>query len=133
MQGQANHFVRYSLASEPIPYAIDRYKNETRRLYRTVDTHLKTTGSDYLVGDKLTIADIALWCWVNSASKHIPPIHNYNYLFMPCYYGSVLVNDYNQNSLISTLQNSPHYKLGTRDCPLGQLYRRVTTSRGGMI
>ncbi|KAM0511794.1 hypothetical protein ACHAPE_009470 [Trichoderma viride] len=67
MQGQANHFIRYSLASEPIPYAIDRYKNETRRLYRTVDNRLAQSGYDYLVGDKCTIADIALWCWVNSA------------------------------------------------------------------
>jgi glutathione S-transferase len=69
MQGQANHFVRYSMASEPIPYAVDRYKNETRRLYRTVDNHLEKTGSSFLVGEKMTIADIALWCWVNSASS----------------------------------------------------------------
>jgi glutathione S-transferase len=69
MQGQANHFIRYSLATEPIPYAIDRYKNETRRLYRTVDSSLARSGSDYLVGHKCTIADIALWCWVNSASE----------------------------------------------------------------
>ncbi|UKZ84176.1 uncharacterized protein TrAFT101_000094 [Trichoderma asperellum] len=67
MQGQANHFIRYSLAAEPIPYAIYRYKNETRRLYRTVDSKLRQSGSDYLVGNKCTIADIALWCWVNSA------------------------------------------------------------------
>jgi glutathione S-transferase len=69
MQGQANHFIRYSLTAEPITYAIDRYKNETRRLYRTVDTSLAQSGYDYLVGDKCTIADIALWCWVNSASE----------------------------------------------------------------
>ncbi|KAF2166312.1 hypothetical protein M409DRAFT_36756 [Zasmidium cellare ATCC 36951] len=68
MQGQANHFLRYSLAEEPLPYAIDRYQNETRRLYRTVDKHLETTATDFLVGGKMTIADIALWCWVDSAS-----------------------------------------------------------------
>ncbi|KAG0645576.1 Glutathione S-transferase gedE [Hyphodiscus hymeniophilus] len=67
MQGQANHFIRYSHAPEPIPYAVDRYVNETRRLYRTVDTHLKASGNDYLVGNKGTIADIALFCWVNIA------------------------------------------------------------------
>ncbi|KAL6890003.1 glutathione S-transferase [Trichoderma evansii] len=51
MQGQANHFIRYSLAPEPIPYAIDRYKNETRRLYRTVDKKLRESRSDYLFSE----------------------------------------------------------------------------------
>jgi len=62
MQGQANHFKRY--APEEIPYGINRYINETRRLYRTVEDHLKKTGSSYLVGEKCTIADIATWGWV---------------------------------------------------------------------
>lgn len=57
MQGQANHFFRY--APEKIPYGINRYQNEARRLYRVLDTHLATTKQAYLVGDKCTIADIA--------------------------------------------------------------------------
>ncbi len=65
MQGQANVFYRY--APEKIPYAIDRYQNETRRLYRVLDTHLATSTSGYLVGDKCTIADIAHWGWVTAA------------------------------------------------------------------
>ncbi|OAP61753.1 hypothetical protein AYL99_03956 [Fonsecaea erecta] len=65
IQGQVNHFVRYSHATEPQTYATDRYMNETRRLYRTVDKHLKDTQSAYLVGDKCTIADIALTAWAN--------------------------------------------------------------------
>ena len=32
MQGQANHFTRY--APERVQYGIDRYTNETRRLYK---------------------------------------------------------------------------------------------------
>ncbi|QIW98687.1 hypothetical protein AMS68_004205 [Peltaster fructicola] len=65
MQGQANHFFRYS--GQPIQYAIDRYQGEVRRLYGIVDKHLKDSASLYLVGDKCTIADISLWGWVTVA------------------------------------------------------------------
>lgn len=47
MQGQANHFYRY--APEKIPYGIDRYINETKRLYGVLDQRLQ--GRDFLVGD----------------------------------------------------------------------------------
>lgn len=46
---------------------MDRYQNETRRLYRVLDKHLADTKQDYLVGNKCTIADIAHWGWVASA------------------------------------------------------------------
>jgi glutathione S-transferase len=59
MQGQANHFTRY--APEQIEYGINRYQNETRRLYGVLDKHLKDAGTEYLVGAKCTIADIAHW------------------------------------------------------------------------
>ncbi|KAJ9142604.1 Disulfide-bond oxidoreductase YfcG [Pleurostoma richardsiae] len=62
MQGQANHFYRY--APEKIQYGINRYQNETRRLYRVMETQLEKSKSGYLVGDRLTIADIASWGWV---------------------------------------------------------------------
>lgn len=65
MQGQANHFYRY--APEKIPYGINRYQNETRRLYKVLDTHLAQSKSGYLVGDRCTIADIAHWGWVTAA------------------------------------------------------------------
>ena len=35
MQGQANHFVRY--APEKIEYGINRYTNETKRLYKVCE------------------------------------------------------------------------------------------------
>ncbi|KAI0124300.1 glutathione S-transferase [Xylariales sp. AK1849] len=66
MQGQLNHFNRY--APEKIQYGIDRYKNEVRRLYRTMDTALKASSSGYLVGDKCTIADMSCWGWVAAAA-----------------------------------------------------------------
>ncbi|EME49329.1 hypothetical protein DOTSEDRAFT_163623 [Dothistroma septosporum NZE10] len=65
MQGQANHFTRY--APQHIEYGVNRYQNETRRLYGVLDKHLKDTSSKYLVGNKLTIADIAHWGWVSAA------------------------------------------------------------------
>jgi len=57
MQGQANHFSRY--APEHIEYGVNRYRNETRRLYGVLNTHLEKSTSGYLVGDRCTIADIA--------------------------------------------------------------------------
>ncbi|ROW06079.1 hypothetical protein VMCG_04566 [Cytospora schulzeri] len=62
MQGQSNHFTRY--APEKIPYGISRYQNETRRLYRVMDTTLAASKSGFLVGDRCTIADISCWGWV---------------------------------------------------------------------
>ncbi|KAH8812776.1 glutathione S-transferase [Xylogone sp. PMI_703] len=65
MQGQANHFTRY--APVKIQYGMDRYQNETRRLYGVLDKHLQNSKSGYLVGDRCTIADIAHWGWVTAA------------------------------------------------------------------
>ncbi|KAK2743645.1 hypothetical protein FQN57_004754 [Myotisia sp. PD_48] len=65
MQGQANHFFRY--ASEHVPYGINRYQNETRRLYGVLNEHLSKSKSGYLVGDHITIADISHWGWIAAA------------------------------------------------------------------
>jgi glutathione S-transferase len=61
MQGQANHFNRFT--KERIPYGMQRYTGETERLVGILDSHLKT--QDYLVGNKYSIADIASFGWVN--------------------------------------------------------------------
>jgi len=61
MQGQAHVFYRY--APEKIQYAIERYQNETFRLYTVLDTQLKE--NEFLTGE-LSIADIATWPWVRS-------------------------------------------------------------------
>lgn len=60
MQGQANVFYRY--APETIPYAIERYQKETRRLYEVLERRLQSV--EYLAGD-YSIADIAMWPWVS--------------------------------------------------------------------
>ena len=62
MQGQANVFFRY--APEKIQFAIDRYQNETSRLYGVLDERLAEV--EYLAGD-YSIADMATWPWVSIA------------------------------------------------------------------
>lgn len=59
MMGQANVFFRY--APERIPYAIERYQREVRRLFEVLDSRL--AANDYLAGD-YSIADIAHFAWV---------------------------------------------------------------------
>jgi GST-like protein len=62
MLGQAHHFRIY--APERIPYAIDRYTNEARRLYGVMDKRLAR--SKYLGGSAYSIADIAVFPWLRS-------------------------------------------------------------------
>ncbi len=58
MFGQAHHFRRF--APEKIPYAIERYTKEARRLYGVMDARLKDR--EFLAGP-YTIADIATFPW----------------------------------------------------------------------
>ena len=60
MMGQANVFFRY--APEKIPYAIDRYQRESRRLFEVMERQLKD--HTYIAGEEYSIADIALHSWV---------------------------------------------------------------------
>ena len=61
MMGQANVFFRYF--PEKIQPAIDRYQNESRRLFEVLDKQLST--NEWIAGD-YSIADIANWCWVRT-------------------------------------------------------------------
>ena len=61
MMGQAGVFYRY--APETIPFAIDRYQREVRRLLEVVNSQL--AGRDWLAGD-YSIADIAHYPWAMS-------------------------------------------------------------------
>ncbi|OAQ70811.1 glutathione S-transferase II [Pochonia chlamydosporia 170] len=62
MQGQLEHFRRY--AAEKIEYGINRYDKETHRLYQTMETHLAKSPHGFLVGDRVSVADIACFGWV---------------------------------------------------------------------
>ena len=61
---QNNHFIHY--ASEPIPYALTRFKKETERLYGVLEKQLD--GQDYVAGE-FSIADIAIFPWVDTYEK----------------------------------------------------------------
>ena len=65
MAGQANHFLNY--APEDLPYAKKRYTDEVHRLFGVMNTRLAT--KKFLAG-AYSIADIACWSWVLSASKY---------------------------------------------------------------
>ena len=61
MMGQANVFYRYF--PEKLQLAIDRYQNETRRLFEVLNVVLQDR--EWL-SDDFSIADIANWCWVRT-------------------------------------------------------------------
>jgi GST-like protein len=60
MFGQFGHFYRF--AKEKLPYPIERYTNETRRLLGVLETRFNE--GPYLAGDEYSIADIATFPWV---------------------------------------------------------------------
>ena len=59
MAGQNHHFTNY--AQEKLTYAIDRYVNETARLYAVLDRRL--AGREY-IGGEYSIADMACYPWI---------------------------------------------------------------------
>ncbi|WP_214347306.1 glutathione binding-like protein [Pseudomonas congelans] len=60
MAGQNHHFNRF--AKEKIPYAIERYVNETARLYGVLDKRL--ADREFVAGDEYSIADMAIYPWI---------------------------------------------------------------------
>jgi GST-like protein len=58
MAGQNHHFNRYA---EKIPYAIERYVNETARLYAVLDRRL--ADREFVAGE-YSIADMACYPWI---------------------------------------------------------------------
>ena len=62
MLGQAHHFRIY--APEKLPYAIDRYSNEAKRLYGVMNKRLAK--SRYLGGPQYSIPDMAVFPWLRS-------------------------------------------------------------------
>ncbi len=65
MFGQWNHFAAY--APEKLPYAIERYGNEVKRLHRVLEKRLEQ--SEYLAGGAYSIADIATFPWVRNPDR----------------------------------------------------------------
>src|SRR3954470_2016881 len=59
MAGQNHHFTNY--AQEKLTYAIDRYVNETNRLYGVLNKRL--SNREFIAGD-YSIADMASYPWI---------------------------------------------------------------------
>ncbi len=76
MLGQAHHFRKY--APEQLPYAIDRYTNETSRIYGVIDRQVEKQG--YLAGAEYTIADIATYPWLRSYEQQGQKLTDYPHL-----------------------------------------------------
>jgi GST-like protein len=69
--GQANYFYRLE---EKVPYAIERFHKEARRLYNVLDQELAR--KDYLAGE-YSIADIATYPWVWRHEMHHVKLEEY--------------------------------------------------------
>jgi len=70
--GQTHHFLR--AAKEPVPYAIERYTKETRRLYGVLNDRLKD--HSYLA-DSYSVADIATYPWVARHEWHKTDLNDF--------------------------------------------------------
>ena len=62
MFGQLGHFAVF--APEKVPYALNRYTNEAKRLLGVLETQLSKHA--YVAGDDYTIADMAIYPWINT-------------------------------------------------------------------
>lgn len=74
--GQVGYFSVY--AAERVPYAIERYTRELRRLYGVLDRRLR--GRDWLAGEACSIADIACYPWVVPHRAHGQDLDDFPHL-----------------------------------------------------
>ncbi|HVC53208.1 MAG TPA: glutathione binding-like protein [Stellaceae bacterium] len=76
MFGQWNHFGAY--APEKIPYAIERYGNEAKRLTRVLNQRLGE--AHWLAGDEYSMADIITFPWLRTAIEPSPRFDGRGYI-----------------------------------------------------
>ena len=70
--GQVHHFLR--AAKEQVPYAIERYTKETRRLYGVLNERLKDRE---FLADSYSVADIATYPWVARYEWHKTDLNDF--------------------------------------------------------
>lgn len=68
MSGQGPYFGQkawftFFHSEKNITSAIERYGNEVKRVLGVIDAHLKKSGKEYLVGDKVSYADLMFVPW----------------------------------------------------------------------
>ena len=76
MAGQNHHFVQY--APEKLPYAINRYVNETNRLYGVLNKRL--ADRPFVAGVDYGIADIASYPWIVSHERQQQNLDDFPHL-----------------------------------------------------
>ncbi len=75
MFGQCGHFLGY--APEKIQYGIDRYFNETMRIYGILDRRL---ADREWIADEYSIADMATYPWIAQYKFHTVPIDEFTHV-----------------------------------------------------
>ena len=70
--GQVHHFLR--AAKEQVPYAIERYTKETRRLYGVLNERLKDRE---FLADGYSVADIATYPWIARHEWHKTDLNDF--------------------------------------------------------
>jgi GST-like protein len=65
MFGQYNHFANYAV--QKIPYAIERYTNEVKRLHRVLEKRLAQ--AEFLAGEEYSLADIINFPWIRNPDR----------------------------------------------------------------
>src|SRR5262249_35833510 len=73
MLGQAHHFLQY--APEKIEYAMNRYRNEAKRLYGVVDKQVEK--NEWIAGDEYSIADMSVMPWLRFPERQGVNIEEY--------------------------------------------------------
>ena len=70
--GQRAWFTLYH-PEKNLTSCLDRYGNEIKRVLGVIDSHLKASGREFLVGDKVTYADLAFvpWHWLLEYPPHL--------------------------------------------------------------
>jgi GSH-dependent disulfide-bond oxidoreductase len=76
MLGQNHHFLQY--APDKIPYAVDRYVNETNRLYAVLNKRLSDRA--FAAGADYTIADMAAYPWIMPYERQRQSIDDFPHL-----------------------------------------------------
>ena len=76
MLGQTHHFRLY--APEKIDYAINRYTNETKRLYGVIDKQLSRC--KFIASGQYSIADIAIFPWLRNWANQGVVMSDYPHL-----------------------------------------------------
>jgi GST-like protein len=77
MLGQTHHFRIY--APEKIEYAINRYTNESKRIYGVIEKQLSQ--NPFIAGQEYSIADIAIFPWLRSWKNQGVEITDYPHLY----------------------------------------------------